>query len=128
MCIFSVFTVPEPTISILRVPEHPLVLFTTNSLVLNCVIQLIPEVDSYVTISSQWSGHSSLTDSARRVIVADLEGVQLTYNTSVTFTTLKSSDSGSYVCSATVGPLSDSMNLIASPLNSEEVRISVGMS
>ena len=91
-CIFSVFIVPEPTISILRVPEHPLVLFTTDSLVLNCVIELIPEVDSYIAISSKWSGHSSLTDSAR-VIVADLEGGQLTYNTSFTF---KSSDSGSY--------------------------------
>ena len=124
----SVFTVPEPTVSIFRVPEHPLVLFTANSLVLNCVIELIPEVDSYITISSQWSGHSSLTDSARRVIVADLEGTQLTYNTSVTFSTLKSSDSGSYVCSATVGPVSESMNLIGSSLSEESIDISVGMS
>ena len=103
-------------------------LFTTDSLVLNCVIELIPEVDSYVTISSQWSGHSSLTDSARRVIVADLEGTQLTYNTSVTFNTLKSSDSGSYVCSTTVGPVSESMNLIGSSLSEESIDISVGMS
>ena len=114
--------------SIVRVPEHPLVLFTADSLVLNCVIELIPEVDSYVTISSQWSGHSSLTDSARRVIVADLEGTQLTYNTSVTFNTLKSSDSGSYVFSATISPQSESMNLIESSLNKETITISVGMS
>ena len=102
-------------------------LFTTDSLVLNCVIELIPEVDSYITISSQWSGHSSLTDSARRIIVADLEGTRLTFNTSVTFNTLKSVDSGSYVCSATVSPLSESMNLIGSPLNEEIINISVGM-
>ena len=112
--------------SIFRVPEHPLVLFTTDSLVLYCVIELIPEVDSHVTISSQWSGHSSLTDSARRVIIADLEGTQLTYNTSVTFNTLKSSDSGSYVCSATVGQQSESMS--GSPLNEETITISIGMS
>ena len=78
--------------------------------------------------SSQWSGHSSLTDSARRVIIADLERVQLMYNTSVTFSTLKSSDSGSYVCSATISPQSESMNLIGSPLNEETITISVGMS
>ena len=122
------FTVPEPTVSILRVPEHPVVLFTTDSLVLNCVIELIPEVDSYITISSQWSGHSSLTDRARRVIVADLEGTRLTYNTSVTFNTLKSSDNGSYVCSATVNPLSESMNLIGSSIIEESIDISVGIS
>ena len=122
------FIVPEPTISILRVPEHPLVLFTTDSLVLNCVIELIPEVDSYIAISSQWSGHSSLRDSAERVIVADLEGGQLTYNTSVTFNTLKSSDSGSYMCSATINPIAESMNVIGSPRNEEVIKFSVGMS
>ena len=93
---------------------------------LTCVIELIPEVDSFVTITSQWRGHSSLTDSERRVIVSDLEGVQLVYNTSVTFSTLRSSDSGSYVCSATVSPdVSDS--LIESAVGVSTIIISVGM-
>ena len=100
----SVFVVPEPTVTIRRAPLHPAQLFTTDSLALTCVIELIPEVDSYVTINSQWRGHSSLTDRERRVIVSDLEGVKLMYNTSVTFSTLKSSDSGSYLCSASVLP------------------------
>ena len=112
--------------TILREPEHPVQLFTTNSLVLTCVIELIPEVDSYVTVNSQWSGHSSLTDSERRVIVSDLEGVLLTYNTSVTFSTLKSSDSGSYTCSATAIPLNN-RNLIQSSSIKETISISVGM-
>ena len=102
-------------------------LFTTDSLVLNCVIELIPEVDSHIAISSQWSGHSSLYNSSRRVTITDLEGEKLTYNTSVTFEPLKSSDSGSYVCSSTVSPLSESMNLIGSPRNEEEIKLSVGM-
>ena len=111
--------------SILREPEHPMQLFTTDSLVLTCVIDLIPEVDSYVTVNSQWSGHSSLTDRERRVIVSDLEGVRLTYNTSVTFSTLKSSDSGTYTCSATVAPVRD-RNLIESQTVDETISISVG--
>ena len=121
--------VPEPTVSILRDPEVPDQLLTTDSLVLTCVIELIPEVDSFVTISSQWRGHSSLTDRERRVIVSDLQGVQLVYNTSVTFSTLKSSDSGSYVCSATVSPdVSDSQSqLIESSVGVNTIIISVGM-
>ena len=123
------FLVPEPTISILRDPEVPDQLFTTDSLVLTCVIELIPEVDSFVTLTSQWRGHSSLTDSERRVIVSDLEGVQLVYNTSVTFSTLRSSDSGSYICSATVGPdVSNSKShLIESSVGVNTIIISVGM-
>ena len=121
------FLVPEPTISILRDPDGSDQLFTTDSLVLTCVIELIPEVDSFVTISSQWRGHSSLTDSGRRVIVSDLEGVQLAYNTSVTFSTLKSSDSGSYVCSATVSPDVSADSLIESPVGVNTIIISVGM-
>ena len=124
---FFYVIVPEPTVTILRAPEHPVQLFTTDSLVLTCVIELIPEVDSYVTINSQWRGHSALTDRERRVIVSDLEGVQLVYNTSVTFSTLKSSDSGSYICSASVIPQGRNSNLRQSHLTKETITISVGM-
>ena len=113
--------------SIIRDPLFPTQLITTNSLILTCVIELIPQVDSYVTINSKWRGHSSLTDQERRVIVSDLEGVQLIYNTSVTFNTLKSSDSGSYLCSATVSPNSPTENLLESPLSQNTITISVGM-
>ena len=102
-------------------------LFTNDSLVLTCVIELIPDVDSYVAINSQWRGHSSLTDSERRVIVSDLEGVQLFYNTSVTLSALKSSDSGSYTCSATVSPIEPESHLMQSHLVEETITISVGM-
>ena len=112
--------------SIFRDPEYPVQLFTSHSLVLTCVIELIPEVDSYVTISSRWSGHTSLTDSERRVIVSDLEGIQLMYNTSVTFSSLKSSDNGSYTCSAFISPQPESEHLIGSPVSEESIDISVG--
>ena len=123
----SVFVVPEPTVTILRAPVHPAQLSTTDSLVLTCVIELIPEVDSYVTINSQWRGHSSLTDKERRVIVSDIEGVQLMYNTSVTFSTLRSGDSGSYICSATITPQESNSNVIHSNLAKGTITISVGM-
>ena len=118
------YTVPPPSVVLIQDPNINQ-LYPTDSLVLTCVIELIPEVDSYVTINSQWRGHSSLTDSERRVIVSELEGVQLTYHTTVTFTTLKSSDSGSYICSATVSPLSE--NILGSQSTEKSITISVGM-
>ena len=112
---------------ILRQPEHLTQLYTTDSLVLTCVIELIPEVDKHVAISSKWSGHSSLTDNDRRVITSNLQGDQLEYRTSVRFRSLKSSDSGSYTCSAIVRPqYSESENVFESPLGSEGMNISIG--
>ena len=98
-------TVPAPFVPILRDLEPPIQLSSSHSLVLTCVTQLIPEVDSYITVDSRWSGHSSLTNRERRVIVSDLRGVQLMYNTSVTISEMKWSDSGFYVCSASSSPL-----------------------
>ena len=119
----SLHTVPPPTVTIIRDPFYPVQLFTSDRLTLTCVIQLIPEVDSLVTINSRWSGHSSLTDSQRRVIVSELEGRQLSYESSVTFSTLKTSDSGSYVCSANIVPEED--NLLASSWASDSLNITV---
>ena len=118
--------VPPPTLLITREPAHPVRLFTTNSLILTCIIQLVPEVDTPVTINSRWTGHSSLTDNQRRVIVSELEGLRPMYETSVTFSTLKSSDSGSYVCSANVSPLNTlSGGVIESTWSSETLNVNV---
>lgn len=117
------YTVPAPSVVIMQDPNIDQ-LYTTDSLVLTCMIELIPEVDSLVVINSQWRGHSSLTDSERRVIVSELEGVQLMYHTTVTFNSLKSGDSGSYICSATVNPLSE--NVLGSPSTEESIAILIG--
>ena len=123
---FFSLPVPSPTLLITREPAYPVRLFTTNSLILTCIIQLAPEVDTPVTINSQWTGHSSLTDNQRRVIVSELEGLRPMYETSVTFSTLKSSDSGSYACSANASPLTDSSGgIIDSTWSSEALNISV---
>ena len=120
------YIVPPPSVTILRDPDHPVQLFSSHSLVLTCVIQLIPEVDSYVQVDSRWSGHSSLTDRDRRVIISDLRGVQLTYNTSVTISEMRSTDSGSYACSASISPAQPTMNLIESLEVEVTITISVG--
>ena len=55
--------------------------------------------------------------------MSELEGRQLSYESSVTFSTLKTSDGGSYVCSANIVPEEDI--LLASLWVSESLNITV---
>ena len=113
--------------SVSRSPDHPVQLYTTNHLTLTCVIEIASEVDSPIIVNARWSGHSSLTDRERRVIVSELTGRELIYKSYVTFSTLKSVDSGSYTCSASVSPQANtSDSLIGSQSRSNSLSISVG--
>ena len=60
------------------------------------------------------------------MIVSELQGVRLAYVTSVTFTTLKSSDSGSYVCSANVSPQPSMSGQIVESSRDRSINIAVG--
>ena len=125
--IIILLSVPPPRLLITREPAFSVRPFTTGSLILTCIIQLVPEVDTPVTVNSQWTGHSSLTNNQGRVIISELEGIHPMYESSVTFSTLKSSDSGSYICSANVSPLSDTCGrVVESSLISQSLQISVG--
>ena len=120
------YSVPEPTVLTSREPENPLRLYTTDSLTLTCIVEIDPAIDTRVAITSQWSGHSSLTNEGRRVVVSELEGISPSYTSVVTFTTLKSIDSGSYVCSAKVVPDQNPGTVVESNWSSESITIDVG--
>ena len=120
------YSVPEPTVLISRVPENPLQLYTTDSLTLTCIVEIDPATDTRVAITSQWSGHSSLTNEGRRVVVSELEGISPSYTSVVTFTTLESIDSASYVCSAKVVHHQNPGTDVESNWSSESITIDVG--
>ena len=101
-------------------------LYTTDSLTLTCIVEIDPAIDTRVAITSQWSGHPSLTNEGRRVAVSELEGVSPSYTSVVTFTTLKSVDSGSYICSARIVPQENHGTLLPSNRSSDAVNINVG--
>ena len=107
-----------------RVPDHPTQLFTTNSLVLTCIIEVSNAVDTPVAINTTWSGHSSLFDNRRRVIVSDLEGLKPMYETFVTFSSLKTHDSGTYECLAKIRP-QISGNILESPWSEKSININI---
>ena len=70
---------------------------------LQCIVQLIPEVDTPVTVHLQWSGHSSLYD-VQGLNISEVQGVHPTYKSTVFFSSLQRKDTGSYTCTAHVSP------------------------
>ena len=112
---------------ICRAPAGALqISLTTDTLTLTCIVEIDPVIDTRVAITSQWSGHPSLTNGGRRVAVSELEGVNPSYTSVVTFTTLKSADSGSYVCSARIVPQENLGTVLQSNRSSDGISINVG--
>ena len=66
-------------------------------------MQLIPEVDTPVTVHLEWSGHPSLYD-VQRLNISEVQGVYPTYRSAVVFSSLLRKDTGSYTCTAHVSP------------------------
>ena len=118
------FPVPSPSIYLSRIPDYPIQLFTTNSLVLTCIIEVSDAIDTLVAINTTWSGHSSLFDNRRRVIVSELEGLKPMYETFVTFSSLQSDDSGTYECLANIRPQKLG-SIVESPWSFESINIRV---
>ena len=91
------YTVPQPTVTISRNPDSSTQLFTTNALLLTCTISLnAAAVDTSRQLHAQWSGNPSLSDSSRVAIIRHASYLQ------ASFSSLKSSDAGTYVCSAQI--------------------------
>ena len=80
-------------------------------------------MDTPTDIDFSWYGHFSLED-APRVTISNTSGEYRSFNTSVQFTSLKSSDEGTYSFSAHVRPL-DSNYLLPSSFVNDSIDISL---
>ena len=103
-----------------RDPDSSTQLYTTDSLVLTCLVELDAAVDTPITVTTQWS----VTPSPPRVTVVPASRVA-PYNSSIHFSSLKSSDTGTYVCTVQVTSVGNS-NVIASLPTSHSIDISAG--
>ena len=113
--------------SIIRQPLAPTPLCLNDELMLKCIVQMIPEIDTPVTIESGWMGHSSLSD-VQRVNVSELYEVQSTYLSMAMFSALQSNDTGSYTCWAYTRPDGSNSIVQQSPQSSDTIAIRVGES
>ena len=113
-------SVPAPIVTTVRDPDSSTELYTTDSLVLKCLVELHAAVDTPIAVNTQWS----VTPSAPRVVVSPASGVP-PYPSSIRFSSLKSSDTGTYMCTVQVTSVGNS-NVIASPPTSRSIDISAG--
>ena len=105
--------------------NHQAKLYVNRPLTMTCTVEVNPAVDSQVIINAHWKGHSSLFDDGQRVIISKLEGLHPYYVSAVNFTSLKSDDSGTYICLANVSSPSNSSFLI--PTSSQaEITLNIG--
>ena len=110
--------VPSPTVAVNANPSRTL--YTGESVVLTCTITLDSAVDSSVTVTASWSkpggaittGVANMTDTAP-------------YQSTLTFSSLVTSDFGMYTCTASVNPV-DPMYITGSENGSDTHTIAVG--
>ena len=111
----NILTVPAPTITfsgqlVSPVNLSSMLLYSGTVFTLTCVVELVSEVDTTVTVLTSWNKNGSMISSGSRITV-DSEAVQNTtfmyvYESDVVFNPLSNmksgGDDGDYTCSAEV--------------------------
>ena len=77
-------------------------IFTGFSLTLTCTIQLSQAVNTGISVSAMWSGPSGAQFTTSSVTVTTTR----TYTSTATISSVRTSDSGDYMCTATVSSTS----------------------
>ena len=119
--------VPPPVIRIVHRPNNTQ-LFTTDSLDLVCLSNVDLSVDVPVQVNISWSGpldRAIQTDG--RVSLLGVEGAMLEYDSTLRFSSLRSSDSGNYTCVSIATPTQSSRYIIGSNSASMASPVSAGM-
>ena len=102
---YILLSVPPPT---MRVVPHPdtTQLFTTQQLNITCFTTLHSAVDTAVGVANTWSGPAGVISSDGHVTVVSVAGTNLEFNSALRFSSLQSSDSGTYSCFSVVSLVS----------------------
>ena len=98
-------------------------IFTGSSLTLTCSIELSEAVNITVTVNTVWSGPSGTQFTTTTSVATRMTAT--TYTSTVTISSVETSDSGEYTCTATVS--STSPFLTDSELMLSSTNIVVGM-
>ena len=109
--------VPSPSVTLSRDPESGILRHGDN-LTLTCTIQLDGAIDTGVVVTVVWTGNISpdnLTMNSDTV-----------YESTVTFSSLDTSNSGDYTCTATVSPVPSSEFITESEGGTDTLNIIVG--
>jgi len=119
-------TVPAPRVYIVRIPSTTV--YTTTHLNLTCITLLNSAVDTPMTVTHSWRGPSgSISRYSSRPSVYSVVRVGQEYRSTILFSSgMRSSDSGSYYCSASIHSTSSSSYIATSGSVQSSRYISVG--
>lgn len=109
------FIVPTPTVTVRRTPNDS-TLYAGTQVSLTCTIELNggAAVDTGVTVSTTWDGPSGVLTTGGRVTVSTPTIHGGYYESTLSITSLQSSDDGTYNCSAVVSPNTPSLYITES--------------
>ena len=121
-------TVPTPSVYIRRVPYMYRV-YTTTHLNLTCITKLRSAVDTPMTVTHSWRGPSgSISRYGSRPRVYDVVRVGQVYRSTILFSSgMRSSDSGTYYCSASIRTSSSYIVTSGSVQTSDRIRLGKGI-
>ena len=119
-------TVPAPRVRIVRTPSTTV--YTTTLLNFTCITMLNPEVDTPMTVTHSWRGPSgSISRYGSRPRVYSVVRVGQVYRSTILFSSgMRSSDSGSYYCTASTRSTSSSSYILTSGSVQASTYVSVG--
>ena len=114
--------VPSPSVTLSRDPESGTLRHGDN-LTLTCTIQLDGAIDTGVDVTVVWTGPPGNISPDNPTPTMDSDTV---YESTVAFSSLNTSDSGAYTCTATVSPVPSSEFITESEGGIDTLNIIVG--
>ena len=119
--------VPPPTVRVVHQPDTAQ-LFTTDSLDLVCLSNVNLAVDIPVQVDMRWLGPLRLpVSNDSRVFVMGVEGAMLEHDSTLRFSSLRSTDSGSYTCTSTAIPAEASRYVTSSDSAAASSSVNAGL-
>ena len=112
--------VPSPSVILSRDPESGTLRHGDN-LTLTCTIRLDEAIDTGVDVTVVWNGPAGNISPDNLTIYSNT-----VYESTVTFSSLMTSDSGGYTCTAAVSPVPSSGFIIESGGGTDTLNIIVG--
>lgn len=101
-------------------------LYTTTRLKIICSVFVDAAVDTSIRAVNTWSGPNGTLEESRRVHISNDVAYTTSYQSSVTFTYLQSSDSGTYTCSVAIYDVFSSSYVMDSAPTAAYITMSAG--
>ena len=123
--ILCTFTVTSGSTTVTRSPSDTV--YTYDEMSLTCVTTVSETVGIPVQVTHQWVGPGGVVSTNSLVIVSSVTSSGRDYSSTVVFSSLRSSHSGTYTCSSTVSAEEASVFIVASEVQTASTSFDTGL-